>query len=607
MRGFGLTLALLATCLTASEAFAGRKYTSDPIEVANEIDRLLAEGFRQKGITPAPITTDENFLTRAAFDLTGGPPSPEEVLLFSFTPGTSKRAELIDRLLNTEGYALNWARYWRDVIFSRATNQRAVLAKGSFETWLTERIQDGAHWDDITTELLTANGEIRENGATALLFAHDGDANEIAGEVSRIFMGIQIQCANCHKHPYDDWTRDDFHQLAAYFPRVRVRQQRTDNNRFEFYVEGNDRYRDPQQLRNNLPQMFRFLDRNRDNKLTEAEVKGTRAARIFERIIDRADQDYDGALSMKEIEDLPEPMMDRNRDIEHYMPDLSKPDEKGRLMQPALFTAKSMRIRAESTDEIRRRAAATGITSKSNIWFARAYVNRMWGELVGEGFYNPIDDLGPKREAQFAEALDLLVSGFIASDYDMKWVFRAIMNTEAYQRAVSNSVDDPVNGNAFAAAAASRMRADQIYSALVSFLGQPNSRTMGRAGRMGGGRLGMSDPARFLFTQLFEFDPSTPKEDRMGDIPQALFMMNSPMLNAGLAANGFTALGRLLNEHRDDEKAVSELYLKILSREPTKKELNICLDYIDDVGNRSEAFEDLTWSLLNSAEFTSRR
>ena len=118
----------------------------------------------------------------------------------------------IERLLDSKAYAENWSRYWRDVIMMRATNQRIRLMQGSFERWMAEQLQDNVAWDKITTAMITAQGDVRENGDTALIFAHEAQATEVAAEVSRIFLGIQIQCANCHDHPTDKWKREQFHE-----------------------------------------------------------------------------------------------------------------------------------------------------------------------------------------------------------------------------------------------------------------------------------------------------------------------------------------------------------------------------------------------------------
>jgi hypothetical protein len=106
---------------------------------------------------------------------------------------------------------------------------------------------------------------------------------------------------------------------------------------------------------------------------------------------------------------------------------------------------------------------------------------------------------------------------------------------------------------------------------------------------------------------MFGYDPSTPQEDILGTIPQALFLMNYPQLNALIRGDGDTKLGRILREYGDDRDALSELYLLVLAREPSRQEQQINLAYLEDVGNRREAFEDVMWSLLNSSEFLSKR
>jgi hypothetical protein len=118
--------------------------------------------------------------------------------MFGLDPDPEKRSRLIERLLQSDAYAENWAGYWRDVIFSRATDRRALLSRGVFEEWMRTQLGENRGWDKIVKDLITATGDVRENGQTALIFAHQGQAEEIAAETSRIFLGIQIQCANCH-------------------------------------------------------------------------------------------------------------------------------------------------------------------------------------------------------------------------------------------------------------------------------------------------------------------------------------------------------------------------------------------------------------------------
>ena len=163
----------------------------------------------------AGLANDEDFLRRVSFDIAGKPPTPRQVTLFGLNPNPNKRAEMIKQLLDSPDYGKNWGSYWRDVLFLSATNMRSRIAAPVFEEWMAEQLNQNRPWDQIVTDLLTATGDAYENGETALMFAHGGEAEEVAAEACRIFLGIQIQCANCHDHPSDIWKREQFHELPA--------------------------------------------------------------------------------------------------------------------------------------------------------------------------------------------------------------------------------------------------------------------------------------------------------------------------------------------------------------------------------------------------------
>ncbi len=113
---------------------------------------------------------------------------------------------------------------------------------------------------------------------------------------------------------------------------------------------------------------------------------------------------------------------------------------------------------------------------------------------------------------------------------------------------------------------------------------------------------------RDVFTKTFGVDPSTPNDDVLGTIPQALFLMNSPQINNAIRANGKSVLGQILAANPNNNRAaLNALYLRVLSREPPPREVKVCGRYVDMVENRQEAFEDILWSLINSTEFITRR
>ncbi|MGC3969679.1 MAG: DUF1553 domain-containing protein [Pirellulales bacterium] len=513
------------------------------------VDKLDASLRKETGAatsTAAQPVDDEAFARRAYLDVIGQWPSAAELTAFAFDPSIDKRNKLVAKLLDDSRYGQNWGRYWRDVVLYRRAEDRALIMQGVASDYFTEVLNVNATWDAIATELITAVGDVSEEGSTVLFMAQMGDPNEVASEVSRIFCGVQISCAECHDHPTDRWKREQFHQLAAFFPRTIVRPVIEDGRQRSYAVDSRD---------------FgpRFGGMNANNP--------------------------------------------RFRPIEHYMPDLKDPAAQGKLMQPVFF-ATGDKLPEEQTDLQRRETLAQWITSPKNPWFAKSLVNRMWAELVGEGFYEPVDDIGPDRKCSAPQTLELLAQEFTAQGYDLKWLYRTILATEAYQRE-SRPRRNPEEAS-FAANCAHRIRADQLYDALLNALGLPSDEPAAVAGSYGG-RFALASP-RAQFARVFGYDPSAKRDEIAGSIPQALLLMNSPNLAAGINGRSpVTTLGKLLADDRSDESVIVELYLRCLAREPNEKEAAVCLDHLKQAANRVEAFEDVLWSLVNSTEFLHRQ
>ena len=610
----GLMFAVICgTALTVSAAnkrgnSAGSSAPTSP-QIAAEVDRLILSDLQKNGIKPVDRCNDADFMRRVTLDITGQLPSPRDVTIFALDPEPNKRSILVEQLLRSPEYGKNWARYWRDVIYMPATENRARIAQSEFEVWMADRLNSGKGWDQTVTAMLTATGDVQEHPETALLIAQGAQAPEIAAEASRIFLGIQMQCANCHDHPSDIWKRDQFHELAAYFPRISIRQMQQPIS-FEIASVNTDRGRGDF-MRENPERFISMNDRNGDGKLTKEEMKsrapGGIPTQLLDRIFDLGDSNKDGALNLAELKALPMPDQARRGSTEHYMPDLNDPSSKGKQIEPKFFVDGSTPGHGLS-DQDRRAAVAKAFTSPDNPWFARAIVNRMWCEFLGEGFYMPVDDLGPTRTARFPEAIDALASGFIANHYDIKWLVRSIANSQTYQRKVAaKSVAE--DALPFAAVTPTRLRGDVVFNALMQVLGIDEENAGGPRGAMmmAGPRAYQRTP-RFQFDVLFGIDPSVPKDDITGNVPQSLFLMNTNSFRTALSGtNTNTRLGKILRDNRDDRDALSEIYLLVLSREPSKHEVEICEGYLKDVGQRAEAFEDLMWSLLNSSEFLSKR
>ncbi len=656
-----LSLFLSATCGLAFSC--GRASAGDAVSVASngdsckkvaaEADRQIMAELQNGGVSIADLCSDEDFLRRASLDITGQLPSPTQVSAFRADADVDKRAKLIDQLIASPEFGLNWGRYWRDVIYIRATEQRSRFNQEEFTVWMADQWNKSVGWNSTVSAMLTASGNVQEHPETALIFAQGALAEEVAAEACRVFLGIQLQCANCHDHPSDVWKREQFHQLAAYFPRMSERRVMQGMPVFEIVsVNADERRGDFMQEH---PDLFvRSFDRDSDNKLSRDELKAgpkrrgggasLRAAmkkggpkseemksdemqaegmkadsmappnRLPEKAIDRmfdfGDTNKDGLLTVEEIKSLRMPQNKKRGAAEHRMVNLKNPDSAGEIVDPRFFVDGSTLPRGK-TDEERRQAVAAAFTSPENPWFARAIVNRVWAEMLGEGFYMPVDDLGPNRTARYPEVLDLICQNFVASGYDPKWLVRTIANTAAYQRKIrpKSPSEDALP---FASATPVPLRADVIFNSLVQVFGLTEGEMNGRSAA--GAAKAMKDNPRaalqgprFQFDLLFGIDPSVPKDDVIGTIPQSLMMMNSRNFRARMSARGNTPVVKILAEHKNNADALQALYLLVLAREPSTEEVRICSDYIAEVKDRPEAFEDMMWSLVNSSEFISRR
>lgn len=518
------------------------KRTVQPTSLTpSELDALIQANLTKQKVAPVDLVEDEPFVRRLYLDVTGQLPSPEQVLEFAQSDDPEKRTRLIDELLESPEYARNWARYWRDVVTYRATfNQNRLTHYEVFESWLADQLAHNRPWDEIVRAMLTAEGDNEKNGALGFLAAHQAQPVELAGEASRIFLGVQIACAQCHDHLTDPWKREQFHEFAAFFAGTRA-------------------------IRNREP--------------GSKQVTGL----IFE---------------------------PRRGQVRYTMPDLKDP-QKSIPIEPKYFLAKSgAKIPPRLPVELRRELAASYMTGQDNPWFAKAFVNRVWYALIGEAFYDPIDDLGPSQEPIMPEVLDQLASQWASGGYDIRWLFRTILNTETYQRQ-GRSIETEAGRTPFAAGCPSRLRSDQILDALDQALGlDAANRPAARNGKNRPNPMVQKQRqlnARRAFNNLFGVDPSVSNEEILGTIPQSLFLMNSPQVNRAIQANRRSVLGQLLDENPENPEAIEALYLRVLARRPTAEEVQTCRDYLGQVGDRDEGFEDILWALINSAEFISRR
>lgn len=187
-------------------------------EPRNEIDRLVQEKLRQIEFLPADVCEDEVFVRRLFLDLTGVPPTADEVRAFLGDPRPDKRQSLADELLEREAFAKFWALKWGDWLKMTA-GRLGPSGVYKYHRWVEQAFRDNLPYDRFAKRLLTASGSTQTNPAANFYRAAD-DLNESVETVSQVFLGARIQCATCHNHPFERWTQDNYYGLAAFFRRI---------------------------------------------------------------------------------------------------------------------------------------------------------------------------------------------------------------------------------------------------------------------------------------------------------------------------------------------------------------------------------------------------
>lgn len=284
---------------------------------------------------------------------------------------------------------------------------------------------------------------------------------------------------------------------------------------------------------------------------------------------------------------------------EHKMPD-SKQE-----MAPMAFSERKVEL--GRSDIARRAELADWIVGPDNPWFAKAFVNRVWARMMGRGFCEPVDEIGELGDRVMPEMHTALADHFVASEHNIKEVFRLVANSKSYQRAIH----DPAKPDAkpFEFISAGRLRGDEIFDSLAVGIGLPNFTPPAEKATAAVRFPPPPKSTRDLVNEAFGFDPSAEASNVLRTMQQAMFLMNNKQVQQQINASpeADTMLSRLLVSEKDDEAAIKQLYLNVLARKATDDEVRIAREHLQAVGDRQAGFEDLLWSMVNSAEFLSRR
>jgi hypothetical protein len=194
-----------------------------PAVTGNYVDELVGAKLKKVRILPSGVCTDEQFIRRVSIDITGTLPAEEDYLAFMADADPAKRAKLIDKLLERKEFSEIWAMKWSELLMIKSSNQVSYKSMFLYSNWLTDQVANDVPLDQMVRELLSSSGGTFKSPGTNF-YQIERDTLKTAENVAQVFFGIRTQCAQCHNHPFDRWTMDDYYSFAAFFSQIGRKQ-----------------------------------------------------------------------------------------------------------------------------------------------------------------------------------------------------------------------------------------------------------------------------------------------------------------------------------------------------------------------------------------------
>lgn len=665
-------VATVQTLLPVSQQ-TGPQYPD--VHTPTPIDVHVVQKLRTLGIVPSDLSDDAEFLRRASLDMTGTLPTPAEIEAFLADNSPDKRRAKIDELLERPAHAAWWATRFCDLT---GNNPQVFEERGAgpelakeWYLWVYERLRKNVPYDELVSGLVLAtsrksgqdydsyraemNACVRSTDAD--LVSHETmplywartnfrNANDKALGFAYSFLGVKMQCAECHKHPFDQWTQEDFKEFANFFGRVQ----------YGTAPDARERFKELQ---------------------AAAGAKNKKLAKMA------------GAIDeypWREVFIATGPI-----------DGMEKGKNKKKRQRPTIARTAKL-LGGDDVDLTThadpREILMAWLRDRENPYFAKAFVNRVWAAYFGTGIIEPVDDLNLANPPSNPALLDYLADGFVAHGYDMKWVHREIANSRTYQLSWKSNDTNRLDVRNFSHAVPRRLPAEVLYDAIrqavassedaATTSADPQGRAIAQgnvfAGKRNQGKINnyalnvFGKPAR---TENCDCERSSEPSllqtiylrndaEMLATIEQSAWLRQvaprnkpaTPVAQANAGGNGnpknitrqvenvkakisqFRKAGndekvkqletRLVRLERqleqqgnaaaepapekpqpataeltghDSQALIREAYLRTLSRPPTADELAQCQEYFTAAASQSEGLRDVVWALLNTKEF----
>jgi hypothetical protein len=581
----------------------GFRYPAVP-EV-NYIDHEVFAKLRRLNMVPSDLCSDSEFLRRVTIDTIGMLPTPEEVRAFLEDKRPDRRARKIDELLAHPLHAAVWATKFSDITGNNTDTleppqQRRTRLSQMWHDWFRKRLAENMPYDQLVHGVLCATSR-EGKSPEAYIKEMEGyeeaqDKNEptkyaeratldlywrsqqrvtleqMGEKTAAAFLGVRLECAQCHKHPFDRWTQVDYRSYANVFAPVS----------FGISPEATKPFRDATTVRN--------------KKNQERQAKGGKAPGL-------------PVAPLREVFLV----------------------SSGRASQPLLHPdgKTALTPRAPGGPEIKfesgkdpRETLFAWMRSPDNPFFARSFANRVWGHYFGQGIVHPVDDFSLANPPSNQKLLDALAADFIRTKFDIRALERTILNSRTYQLSSTPNETNRFDRVNYARSYIRPLMAEMVVDVLNDALGTKEKWTA-TDGVQDGVRaieVGASRIQNTTVSHVFRVFGRPPRStacdcERAMEpaLPQKLFLMADGTLLGKIKAPG-ARLTTLLTQKMSDDELLGELFLATLSRPPRPEEREYFKNYArtrklpagttpQSVQGRREIFADTMWALINTTEF----
>ncbi len=402
-----ILLIILACSSPLSAKESEKKSASASVKVptlASEIDQLVAGELKRIDQAPRPAIDDYTFCRRVYLDAIGRIPTIDELENFISDKRINKRSRLIDKLLHSKGYNSHWYNYWADLLRVKDIGDK-LHHSGNFSEWIKEAVRSNKPYNQIAYELINASGKLYKpgNGSTGFYARESMPLDHLANSV-KTFMGMSIECAQCHDHPFDIWTQQDFYKLAAFTSRTHLRVEPLREVEAETYAK------DRQILKQR--DFDEWIVYRESIRVKHAAIYGNGTG--FMRL--PHDYQYDDGE--------PHEVMEANV-LFGNMPEVNY-----KLTKEKLETMPKKHFGPEIDS---RNALANWMTSSENPMFTKATVNRLWHTIMGTELVGQLGELTQEEMGAHPALTEKLISIMKAVQYDNKLFLSTLFNSRTYQ------------------------------------------------------------------------------------------------------------------------------------------------------------------------------